>query len=156
MSKNKFIIYAHINKSNSKIYIGITSQTLNQRCRNGDGYRGCGYFYNAIQKYGWNNFKHIVLIDNLTKDVACICEKYLIAKYKTNNMNYGYNLTSGGEYTTFTEVAKQHIKENHADFSGINHLLYGKKHKEETKQKIREKHIGKNKVYSNERNIEKI
>lgn len=31
-------------------------------------------FYSAIQKYGWNNIKHILLFENLSHDEANIME----------------------------------------------------------------------------------
>ena len=93
-----FTLYVHITPAN-KLYIGITSQTVNERWENGKGYSGSPHFYSAIQKYGWDNIKHIVLLENLSKEVACECEKYLIAKYKTTNREYGYNISLGGDVT---------------------------------------------------------
>ena len=90
-------IYVHINKHNNKIYIGQTkSKELNKRWLNGFGYKNNTHFWNAIQKYGWNGFEHIVLIENLTLSEANIIEEELIKKYETTNPQYGYNLRSGG------------------------------------------------------------
>lgn len=42
-------IYAHINKTNGKIYIGQTCrENVNQRWRNGNGYVNNVSFYRAI------------------------------------------------------------------------------------------------------------
>ena len=54
-------------------------------------------FFNAIQKYGWDNFEHIILEEGLTEEEAVEKEKYYIALWHTNDDNYGYNLTAGGE-----------------------------------------------------------
>lgn len=89
----------HRNKINNKVYIGQTVQDyLQDRWKNGKGYKTCYYFYNAIQKYGWDNFEHIVLEqnENWTQEELNNKEKYYIAKYKSNNPEYGYNITDGG------------------------------------------------------------
>ena len=63
---------------------------------NGSQYKKCKFFYRAIQKYGWDNFEHEILIDNISKEEACLIEKELIKKYKTQDKNFGYNIASGG------------------------------------------------------------
>ena len=91
-----FKIYAHVNKTNGKVYIGQTQKELSDRFgKNGIRYKG-QVFYKAILKYGWNNFEHILLFDNLTSEMANILEIELINKYKTTNGDYGYNVSSGG------------------------------------------------------------
>lgn len=95
---NNYKIYVHINKINGKIYIGQTCRK-NVKARfgkNGIQYQKCPRFWNAIQKYGWENFEHIVLIENLTQEMADIIEIELIEKYKSCNTNFGYNLAHGG------------------------------------------------------------
>ena len=95
---NNYKIYVHINKINGKIYIGQTCRK-NVKARfgkNGIQYQKCPRFWNAIQKYGWENFEHIVLIENLTQEIADIIEIELIEKYKSCNTNFGYNLAPGG------------------------------------------------------------
>lgn len=93
--ENTYKVYAHINKINDKIYIGQTKYTLKKRYQK-TGYRGCRYFYNAIQKYGWENFDHIVLVENLSLEMSNIIEEELIKKYNTTNHNVGYNIAFGG------------------------------------------------------------
>lgn len=109
---SKYYLYVHITPNN-KCYIGITSKRPLERWKNGYGYEGSPYFYNAIQKYGWDNIRHIVLLEGLSKEVACECEKYLIAKYQTQNPKYGYNMCAGGEGTNgyhHTEEYKQNLR----------------------------------------------
>ena len=96
---NIFSVYMHTNTINGKKYVGITSKEPTRRWKgNGSGYRNNEHFWNAIQKYGWDNFEHDVIYQGLNLDEASCIEKELIAKYNTNNPNFGYNLTSGGEY----------------------------------------------------------
>lgn len=97
-------VYIHTNKINNKVYIGITSQIPEKRWgKNGNYYKkNQSVFYNAIHKYGWNNFEHIIFAEDLTKEEAINMEIKLIALYKSNckrykNPEYGYNMTDGGE-----------------------------------------------------------
>lgn len=95
-------VYKHIlpmsvsKKENDMIYIGITSIAPEKRWRNGLGYWQNKYFYNAIKKYDWDNFEHIVVSDGLTKEEAENMEINLIRKYNSANRLYGYNLELGG------------------------------------------------------------
>lgn len=91
-------LYKHINKVNGHFYIGITSLEPNQRFgKNGGNYKKCTYFWNAIQKYGWDNFEHIIIVDNLTKEEACKYEIDLIERAKREEPNCCYNILSGGD-----------------------------------------------------------
>ena len=112
-NNNKYIVYCHITP-NGKKYIGITSIGMHKRFANGKGYRTQKVFYRAIQKYGWENIRHIVLLDNLDRESAKQCEKYYIALYKTNcnrynNPSFGYNMTDGGD----TGTVGLHLSEEH-------------------------------------------
>ena len=95
---NNNCVYCHTNKINGKRYIGITQNKPNRRWQNEYDYKDRNsHFYNAIKKYGWENFEHIILEENLTRKEASEKEKYYIRLYNTNNENYGYNITSGGD-----------------------------------------------------------
>ena len=59
---NVFSVYMHTNTINGKKYVGITSKEPTRRWKgNGSGYRNNEHFWNAIQKYGWDNFEHDVI-----------------------------------------------------------------------------------------------
>lgn len=95
----KYFVYRHV-APNGKMYVGITSKS---RPEDRWGYEGSGYsenahFWAAIKKYGWDNFKHIVIVHDVDVDTACHLEEYLIKKY--DSMNNGYNQTSGGVHPT--------------------------------------------------------
>lgn len=131
-----YSVYMHKNKLNNKVYIGITCQIpTSRRWKNGNGYKKCPLFYNAIKKYGWDNFEHSILYKNISKEVAEEKEKELIKKYKSNDRNHGYNLQSGGGITNLSELTKEKLR------------IYntGRKHSEETKKKMSLSHIGKQK-----------
>ena len=81
---NLYCVYCHINLVNNKKYIGITKQRPQDRWReNGKGYQGQTKFWNAIKKYGWDNFEHIILFTNLTLEEANYKEKELIDYFDT-------------------------------------------------------------------------
>ena len=105
----KWKIYVLINKKNGKKYIGTTSQNVNKRWCNGVNYRNQP-FGKEIQKYGWSNFEHFVLIENLEEDTAFEVEKALIKKYKTNEKEYGYNVSSGGKGCKLTPTSETRKK----------------------------------------------
>lgn len=150
----------HKNKINNKVYIGITCQKVYDRWRKGRGYKSCKLFYRAILKYGWDNFEHIILFNNLTKEEAENKEINLIKKYNSNNYKYGYNICSGGKGTPHHKMSKKskeqmikklkevmnkpemkkRLSEKH---SGKNHINYGKHLSEETKKKISNSEKGK-------------
>ena len=102
-----FTIYIHINKINHKIYVGQTCQIPEKRWRNGEGYKGSPYFYNAIKKYGWDNFEHIILKENLTQEEANQMEKYYIQIFNSNNTNFGYNIKPGGQNVNSEALSKK-------------------------------------------------
>ena len=56
------IIYLHRNAVNGKVYIGQTKTILAQRNQHdSNDYKGCGSFWNAIEKYGWDKFSNTIL-----------------------------------------------------------------------------------------------
>lgn len=94
INEESYYIYEHINKINKKIYIGITKkENPEDRWENGEGYISNKDFYNDIQKYGWNNFEHNILLKNISsKMLAEEIESVLIYKLNTVNPDIGYNL----------------------------------------------------------------
>lgn len=158
--ENNWCVYMHENRVNGKKYIGITSQKPTRRWANGEGYRMCPRFFNAIQKYGWDAFRHDILFTDLSQQEAERLEVELITKYGTLEKEKGYNLSAGGggcsgykltpeqrrkqsealKGRVFTDEHRRKISENHADLSGSNHPNYGKQLRAETKRKISENH----------------
>jgi len=125
----------HENKINGKKYIGITSGNPEKRWLNGRGYCKNKHFSDAIKRYGWDGFCHIVLFSGLSKDQACNIERVLIRQYKTQDKTKGYNLTDGGEHFRHSDESKQLISERRKG-KGTN------KRTPETKKRIKEHHAG--------------
>lgn len=128
--RQNYCVYVHI-APNGKLYIGMTGMKPTSRWNNGKGYLKCKLFYRAIEKYGWDNIKHIVLLEGLSCEIAQECEKALIRKYHTNNEAFGYNLTAGGE-------GKAGYKYSEEQRQAISDRLKGHPTSEETRRKIGE------------------
>lgn len=120
---NNYCVYEHI-CPNGKRYIGITGKSPQRRWgKNGISYKAHNqHFFNAICKYGWDNITHNIIVKGVTKQCACEIEQSLIKEYKTNDRNFGYNKSSGGECSGY----------------GVKHIV-----SEETKRKISEAQKGR-------------
>lgn len=91
-----YTVYKHT-CPNGKMYVGITSKEPEKRWNNGNGYQKNPHFWQAIRKYGWDNIRHEILFEGLTKIEACHRESELIKGLQSNDPRNGYNLSSGGE-----------------------------------------------------------
>jgi len=94
------IVYRVTNKINGKVYIGISSDTLEQRM-SGHRFRSrqgslC-LFHRAIRKYGWDNFQPEILFENLEEKEAKSKEIELIESHGSYGKGKGYNMTPGGD-----------------------------------------------------------
>lgn len=148
--EDTYCVYKHT-APNGKVYIGQTKQRPSQRYQRGKGYIKCPYFFNAIEKYGWENFKHEILCDGLTAEEASEIEKEQIQKHKSNDANYGYNLTDGGSSEfSLSDIGRKHRSEaskrlwQNENFRqekiksmlGKNNPMYGIKMSEESRRKM--------------------
>lgn len=131
--ENNYKVYVHITPNNKR-YIGITIRKPERRWNNGKGYEKNKCFYNTILKYGWNNIKHEVLFEGLTKKQAESKEIELIAFYKSNTKKFGYNVDNGGNCVG-SHSEKTRLK--------IGLISAGRKHTEESKEKIRQAILGR-------------
>lgn len=109
--ENNYTIYCHLNKINNKRYIGQTKQPVQKRWgKNGSEYtrkHPNTLIARAINKYGWDNFEHQILFEHLTKIEANKKEIELISFYKSNDPNFGYNITAGGNTNTLSQEQKK-------------------------------------------------
>ena len=129
-------IYVFNNKVNGKIYVGKTTELYSLRW-NEHKYNAFtavkkNYFYNALRKYSWNGFDRFVIFQTeeleSKEDVDRILlekEKEFIKIFNSNDAQFGYNLTLGGDGIsgyTFSEESKRKMSENRR---GENHWNYG-------------------------------
>lgn len=127
------IVYEIINLVNNKKYVGITKTKINIRWNS----HKCasktrrGYLYNAIRKYGIENFSISALV-MCDWYYACCLEQQLIKSGK-----YAYNLAAGGE-GGFNVQDKSSWKKKLSEARKGGKPFAGKKHTEEIKKKCAE------------------
>lgn len=146
MNERGYCVYRHTSPV-GKVYIGITRQNPKKRWQNGRGYLDSHnkHFYNAILRYGWENFLHEILFDDLTKAEAEALEISLIAEHCATNPAFGYNQENGGSHhgkdNEVTRQRKAEAKRGEKNpmwgkhichhpppkLSGINHPMYGRR-----------------------------
>ena len=112
--ENNYTVYIHI-FPNNKVYIGITRRKPIYRWNNGKAYYHNIFMRRAIKKYGWENVKHEILYEHLTKEEAEQKEIELIKFYNSTNDNFGYNIEKGGNHIgkisdkTKAKLSKAHL-----------------------------------------------
>lgn len=97
--QKNYKVYMHTNLITGKKYVGITRLDVYTRWNNGSGYTLNKKFYSDIKKYGWSNFSHEILYNNLDYSEARKTENQLIEKYDL--VNNGYNNT----YSNLTDMS---------------------------------------------------
>lgn len=137
----EYYIYKIENKINKKCYIGFTD---NYTRRFKDHKRFAKYgiltkFYNALRKYGEENFKwDIIYISSDKEDTHTIMEQLFIDLY--NSINNGYNQKEGGKGGSL----KGRIlpPKSSEECKKISERQIGRKLSEETKNKISQANKG--------------
>ena len=137
---NSYVVYKHTDPA-GLVYVGMTKKQPSKRFDFGRGYKHNLRFNTAIELIGWDNFKHEILAEELTKEEAEMLEALYIAEYKSTNPAYGYNVKEGGAYGKgMTEEARQHLSNrmrgNNNPTRRMGHPFLGKKHSEESKQRM--------------------
>ena len=136
MLEKTWCVYKHTNKTNGKVYIGITSDKPEKRWARGLKYKQNAHFTNAIEKYGWDGFSHDILCTGLTQKEASAKEIEYIAFYKSSDRRFGYNKALGGcGRESVSEETRQKMSESHIGEKNHN---YGKPKSDETKQRLSE------------------
>ena len=132
---DKYSAYIHISPT-KKVYIGITCKNPKYRWDNGKGYCHNKYFTNAINKYGWDNFKHIIIAKNLSKSEAEWIEIELIKAFNSTDKSKGYNLATGGYVNSGYKLSNETRNKMSESRKGRHGGFEGKSHSCKTKEKI--------------------
>nr|DAV02664.1 MAG TPA: intron associated endonuclease [Caudoviricetes sp.] len=133
----KWTVYMHT-APNGKKYVGIASQKPESRWGHGSKYKKNKHFYNAIKKYGWDNFEHKILCSGLNVAQAGCIEQTFIRGLDLRNPANGYNKSIGGEYGTLGIHHSVEARKKMSEARKGTHL------NDETRKKISESCKGKN------------
>lgn len=137
----RYIIYLVKNKINDKVYVGLTSKSLEERwvnhckkakykCKNKNG----NLFQRAIIKYGKESWELEILETVNSLEDAELIEKKWIKYFNSNNIKFGYNLTNGGKCCIFNKEVKQKIS------NSIKKLYKNEDYKNNFKKKLKKWH----------------
>ena len=108
-----------------KMYIGMAEMPVEKRWANGKNYKNNKALNADIQKFGWENFQHEVLYDELTKEEAQITEAQMVADLVKACPDKSYNgqipkvNPDRNHYTVYQLVfpdGKQYIGKTGGDF----------------------------------------
>lgn len=72
----KYVVYQHVTPD-GMYYFGVTNNPKRRWKNNGAEYKGTS-LYPYIEKFGWDNIKHIILFENQTRENALFIENFLI------------------------------------------------------------------------------
>ena len=142
MEEKKWCVYKHTSP-NGKCYIGITCQERPQDRwhSDGGGYKSQRKFYRAIEKYGWENFSHEILVDDIKSlEDAYIEEKKYIKLFDSHRN--GYNCSNGGDgclgYKRSEESLNRIVKKHHKptyQYALSGEFIQGYKSRKEASEK---------------------
>lgn len=114
---------------NAKLYFGQAKVSAAKRWQNGSGYSRQPLIWNAICKYRWENINKKILIEGLNQEEANNLEIELIASFKSNLDEFGYNKAIGGAVNSGFKLSDEAREK-------LSKIRKGTKSSEETKKKI--------------------
>lgn len=137
------IIYTATNTTNSKVYVGMTTNTLSKRKTqhkwHAQNTTRDSYFYRAIRKHGWDSFTWDIVAETNDIDILNTLEIFYVDYYNSMNPNFGYNIATPGPAQM---LGRKHSDETKKKMSksqqGENNPQFGKKHTKEHRKKISE------------------
>ena len=140
-TEKKYSVYGHVNITNGKWYVGMTSQNPKERWDSGWGYKNKLQMWNDIKETNWNNdWIHTVFDTFDNREDALDYEAFLIDMFDT--IDNGYNTSSyGNSHYKHSEETKKKMSEA---MTGEKHPMFGKHLSEETKKKMSEAKTGEN------------
>ena len=157
--ENNYSVYQHVTPD-GMYYFGQTQNVERRWSNNGAGYKGTA-LYPYIEKFGWDNIKHIVLFKDQTRENALWIEDFLITTAqedgvcinkkrsglvsKEEGYNQEYYQQNKDKIKQYYETNKEQIREKQNQYYETNkeqirekQNQYHKKYYEQNKDKKRE------------------
>ena len=157
--ENNYSVYQHVTPD-GMYYCGQTQNVERRWSNNGAGYKGTA-LYPYIEKFGWDNIKHIVLFKDQTRENALWIEDFLITTAqedgvcinkkrsglvsKEEGYNQEYYQQNKDKIKQYYETNKEQIREKQNQYYETNkeqirekQNQYHKKYYEQNKDKKRE------------------
>jgi len=149
-----YCIYTIFNKINGKIYVGQSNDHKERWKKHigialGNIKEHAYPVHKAMIKYGIKNFTFTVILWLDSRESCNLAEKYWISYFRSNEREFGYNLTEGGGGTCGFSHSEEAIQKMREKATGRKHKpetieLYKKRrHSEETKKHLSEIQKGK-------------
>lgn len=137
-----YFVYKITNRVNGKAYIGVTNNPKRRFSEHKSYARSkvkkfkCA-LYDAMLKYGFQNFSFDVLAECYSEKELMTCERALISTHNTwAKFGAGYNITLGGE-GTYGRIISQETRDK------LSAAKRGKKHSAESRARMSESQMGK-------------
>ena len=121
--KNNYSVYQHVTPD-GLYYFGATQNVERRWSRNGAEYKGTA-LQPYIEKFGWENIKHIVLFKDQTKENALWIENFLIETAREDgvciNKHRSGNISKEEDYDKnqskqYYEINKEQVQERHKQY----------------------------------------
>lgn len=143
--EKKYVVYQHVTPD-GLYYFGTTSNIKRRWEGNGKGYKGTS-LQPYIEKYGWDNIKHIVLFRDKTKEDALWIEGFLIETAREDgvciNKNRSGDVSKEEDYQReYYEKNREKLNEYQRDYYEKNREKlneYQREYYEKYREKNREK-----------------
>lgn len=153
------IIYKWTNKTNNKSYIGKTARESERVKEHLRDRRYNSPFHKALDKYGVDNFIYEVLFEFYCNDKQQLTsllnekEQYFIQIFKSNNKQFGYNLTDGGDGQLGYKCTEEGRKKRSESKMGEKNPMFNKTWTDEQRKKLMLTRYG-HKPYNNKQVVQ--